>query len=163
MRKLLTIALLFTVIFSSCLKEEDSYDFEAQLAKDEQIIKDFVAANNIQDVKRTVNGLYYVIDEPGSGSVSYSTNTVVEVFYEGRLLNGSVFDTTTKNGVTTAAKFPVGGVIFGWQEAITLIQPGGKIRILVPSGLAYGNRSQGSIPANSVLDFDIELKSATNP
>jgi FKBP-type peptidyl-prolyl cis-trans isomerase FkpA len=74
------------------------------------------------------------------------------------LLNGTVFDGTT----TQPISFKLGQVISGWQIGIPLIQKGGKIRLLIPSGLAYGPDGQGPIPGNAVLDFDIELLDVTN-
>ncbi|WP_069659180.1 FKBP-type peptidyl-prolyl cis-trans isomerase [Arcticibacter eurypsychrophilus] len=154
MRKILTVAILFMVIITSCKKDE--YDQAKQLATDEKLINEFVVANKIENVKRTEDGLYYVIIEPGTGNVVYNANTAINVKYTGRLLNGSVFDsgdTTIKN-----QPFTLGELIYGWQLGIPLIQKGGKIRLLVPSYLAYGQKAAGSIPANSVLDFDVELK-----
>jgi len=156
MRKLVFVALFFAVIGSSCSKVE-SYDWEKQMAVDEQIIKDFIAENNLT-AKRSTNGVYYIIGEPGSGNVKYTANTTIKARYEGRLLNGTVFDSSTEG-----IDFPLGGVIPGWQEGIQLIQKGGKIRLLIPSPLGYQNRGQGSIPANSVLDFDVELLDVSNP
>lgn len=156
MRKLVFVALFFAVIGSSCSKVE-SYDWEKQMAIDEQVIKDFLAEKNL-DAKRSVNGVYYIIEEPGSGDVKYTGYTTVKAKYEGRLLNGKVFD-SSKEGIN----FPLRNVILGWQEGIPLIQKGGKIRLLIPSPLAYQNRGQGIIPANAVLDFDVELLDVTNP
>lgn len=156
MRKLVFVALFFAVIASSCKKTE-VYDAQKQLALDEQVIKDFIAANNLT-AKRSTNGVYYIIEEPGSGNVKYSANTVVKAKYEGRLLNGTVFDSSAE-GIS----FDLGRVIYGWQEGIPLIQKGGKIRLLIPSPLAYQNNSVGSIPPNSVLDFNVELLDVSNP
>ena len=90
--------------------------------------------------------------------ITYTANTTVSTKYTGRLLDGSVFD----GGNGQVLSFKLGGVITGWQVGIPLIQKGGKIRLFIPSGLAYGCDGQGSIPANAVLDFDIELVEVTN-
>ncbi|WP_407429364.1 FKBP-type peptidyl-prolyl cis-trans isomerase [Arcticibacter sp.] len=156
MRRLVFVALFFAVIGSSCSKVEH-YDWEKQMVIDEQLIKDFIKEKNL-DAQRSPNGVYYVIEEPGEGNVKYAANTTVKAKYEGRLLNGKVFDSST-----TGINFPLGNVIPGWQEGIQLIQKGGKIRLLIPSPLAYQNRSQGIIPANAVLDFDVELLDVINP
>ncbi|MGX5687595.1 FKBP-type peptidyl-prolyl cis-trans isomerase [Arcticibacter tournemirensis] len=156
MKRFLLLVMLFAVAFSSCKKDEgNDYNPEEQLKKDEQIIKDFVAANNLQEVEREENGIYYIITEPGTGTVTYTANTKVKVKYTGRLLNGTVFDSGT-------TEFTLGRVIAGWQLGVPLIQKGGKIRLLIPSGYAYGPYQNGPIPANSVLDFDIELLDVTN-
>ncbi|MGV3704992.1 MAG: FKBP-type peptidyl-prolyl cis-trans isomerase [Arcticibacter sp.] len=160
MRKLLVVALLFAFVASSCKKEDEPFELKmnysaaekAQLAKDEAIIDSFIVAKGIKDVKRTANGLYYVIVAPGSGNFKYTTGTQVLARYTGRLLNGQVFDSST-----TGFAFNLTKVITGWQEGITLVQKGGKIRLLIPSVMAYGNRAVAPIPANAVLDFDVEV------
>jgi FKBP-type peptidyl-prolyl cis-trans isomerase FkpA len=150
MKNLFFAALVLLIGVSSCSK--DKYDAEAQAAKDEQLIKDFISANNIQGAVRHESGLYYVINAPGTGNVTYSSGTSVTAKYTGKLLSGQVFDSNT-----TGFSFKLGQVIPGWQIGIPLIQRGGKIRLLIPSALAYGNTSAGSIPPNSVLDFTVEL------
>ncbi|MEJ5993293.1 FKBP-type peptidyl-prolyl cis-trans isomerase [Pedobacter sp. Du54] len=150
--KILLVLFLALGAFSSCKKEE--YDQEKQLAVDDALIKDFIAKNSIVAVKHS-SGVYYQIIAPGSGNISYSGATQVTVNYEGKLLNGSVFDKST-----SAVTFSLGALIPGWQIGIPLIQKGGKIRLLIPSTLAYMNQSRVGIPENSVLDFTIELINA---
>ncbi len=124
---------------------------EEQLVKDEDLIKKFIADNNITAVRHE-SGIYYKIIEAGTGTYVYTKSSKVTVNYKGRLLNGNVFDQST-----SAISFPLGNVIVGWQIGVPLIQKGGKIRLFLPSGYAYGASGSGSIPANAVLDFDIEL------
>ncbi|WP_242691695.1 FKBP-type peptidyl-prolyl cis-trans isomerase [Desertivirga arenae] len=150
MKKFLGFAVMLLLIVGGCKKSE-SYDFDKQLAKDEELIKKFIADNNIQ-AQRDTSGVYYVVSAPGAGSVKYSTSTSVTVKYKLRLLNGTEIPQTSE-----PISFTLGGVIPGWQIGITKIQPGGKVRLLIPSGYAYGPNATGNIPANSVLDFDIEL------
>ena len=150
MKQLLFSLLLLLVGVSSCQK--DTYDAAKQAAIDEQAIKDFISSNNIQGAVRHSSGLYYVISAPGTGSVTYSGSTSVKAKYAGRLLSGQIFDSSS-----TGINFTLGQVIQGWQIGIPLIQKGGKIRLLIPSTLAYGNTATGAIPPNSVLDFDVEL------
>jgi FKBP-type peptidyl-prolyl cis-trans isomerase FkpA len=149
---LICIAVLITGL-SACKKGDSNPDKQA--AADELIIQKFIAANNITTAERHVSGLYYVISDPGSGAVTYGPNTVVKVQYIGRLLNGKIFDQNT-------IEYQLGGFIDGWKIGISRIQKGGKIRLLIPSGLAYGEGAQTGIPANSILDFDIELLNVTN-
>jgi FKBP-type peptidyl-prolyl cis-trans isomerase FkpA len=148
-KNLLLILLFTSAIVSSCKKDESAAD--KQMAIDEQLIKDFIAANNITNAQSD-QGVYYSVINPGTGNVVYQSNTVINVKYTGRLLNGQVFDSSS-----TGVQFPLGRLILGWQIGIPKIQRGGKIRLLVPSGLGYGPTAQQGIPANSVLDFDIEL------
>ncbi|HEX8377022.1 MAG TPA: FKBP-type peptidyl-prolyl cis-trans isomerase [Pedobacter sp.] len=149
-KNLLLIVLFVLAIVSSC-KKDDQPIAETQFEMDEQLIKDFIAANNITNAVRDQSGVYYVISAPGTGNVVYQANTVINVKYTGRLLNRQVFDSSS------GVEFPLGQLIVGWQIGIPKIQKGGKIRLLIPSGYGYGARAQSRIPANSVLDFDIEL------
>ncbi len=155
--KSILLSLLFSAALISCgCKEEETFDKEetlnsnAQFIKDEQLIKDFIAASKITNTQSD-QGVYYKIIEPGTGSVVYQANTIIKVKYAGRLLSGQVFDSSP------SVEFPLGQLIPGWIIGIPKIQKGGKIRLLIPSGYGYGPSVQAAIPANSVLDFDIEL------
>ncbi|MFA6945739.1 MAG: FKBP-type peptidyl-prolyl cis-trans isomerase [Pedobacter sp.] len=152
--------LLFSLVMvfglSSCLKG-DNFDPALQAQQDDAIIVKFLADKNITAIKHS-SGLYYQIIQPGSGSIVYTANTQVTTNYTGRLLSGVVFDKTT----TQPVSFKLGQVIVGWQLGVPLIQKGGKIRLFIPSGYGYGPQSSGQIPANAVLDFDIELIDVQN-
>ncbi len=101
---------------------------------------------------RHSSGMYYQILNQGSGPApTYSS--LLYVRYTGKLLDGTVFDSAT----TTPISFNLGGVILGWQIGLSLLQKGGVIRLIIPSSLAYGCRDNGSIKANSILYFDVEL------
>lgn len=137
--------------FTACKKTE-SFDVEKQFTADTTAIRNFIIANKIPAVKDP-SGVFYQIITPGTGTVKYSTSTKVTSNYEGKLLDGSVFDSSKGTPIT----FTLGGVIAGWQIGIPKIQKGGSIRLLIPSYYAYANSSAGSIPANSVLDFTVSL------
>ena len=80
----------------------------------------------------------------------------VKVHYEGKLLDGTVFDSSVARG--EPATFPLRQVIAGWTEGVQLMPTGSKYRFTVPSDLAYGPSGAGGvIPPNAVLVFDIEL------
>ena len=100
----------------------------------------------------TPSGLYYQVINPGSG-VTPNLNSVISVNYTGKLLDGTVFDSHT--GVPLVAA--LGGLIQGWQIGLQLIQKGGEIKLIIPSSLAYGCQGAGSIPANSIVYFDVVL------
>lgn len=103
----------------------------------------------------TESGLQYRIETEGSGD-SPKPDQSVTVHYEGRLLDGSVFDSSYQRGAP--ASFPVGGVIRGWTEALQLMKPGAKWEVWIPSELAYGPRGAGAdIGPNETLNFTIEL------
>ncbi|MHB1178757.1 MAG: FKBP-type peptidyl-prolyl cis-trans isomerase [Daejeonella sp.] len=149
---LLTLPLL--LLLGSCSK--DTVDPEKQAQQDEATIVKFLADKNIA-AQRHSSGVYYQIINPGAGNITYSSNTTVSAKYAGRLLSGVEFDKSAQ-----PIAFKLGGVIAGWQIGVPLIQKGGKIRLFIPSGLGYGVNGSGPIPANAVLDFDIELADVTN-
>lgn len=153
--KLFSFILLAVFTFSSCKKGE-VYDAEKQLAADELLIKEFISEHNIP-AQRHQTGVYYQVITPGSGNFVYTANTQITAKYTLRLLNGDVIPQST-----APIQFSLGGVIPGWQIGIPLIQKGGKIRLIIPSPYAYQNSAQGNIPANSVLDFDVELVDVQN-
>ena len=150
---ILLFILPLLLVLGSCKK----FDAGEQANIDDSTILKFISDKNIVAQKHS-SGIYYQILSSGSGNISFTSNTTVSTKYTGRLLNGTVFDATT----TQPISFKLGQVISGWQIGIPLIQKGGKIRLLIPSGLAYGPGGQGPIPGNAVLDFDIELLDVTN-
>jgi len=79
----------------------------------------------------------------------------VKVHYEGKLPDGTVFDSSLSRG--EPAEFKLDQVIPGWQEGLQLMRPGGKARLTIPSQLAYGDFGSGSIPGNAALQFEVEL------
>ncbi len=125
---------------------------------EDNLIKDFLSTNKITALKDAVSGLYYQIITPGTGNAVLATSTIKAV-YTGRLLTGAIFDqAATANPLTIA----LSSVIQGWQIGLPFIKSGGKIRLFIPSKLGYGATAQSIIPANSILDFDIELVEVTN-
>jgi FKBP-type peptidyl-prolyl cis-trans isomerase FklB len=101
------------------------------------------------------SGLQYEVLTEGSGQKPGPTSRVT-VHYEGRLTDGSVFDSSYKRN--SPATFGVNQVIAGWTEAMQLMPQGSKWRLFIPSELGYGSRGAGgSIPPNSALVFDVEL------
>jgi len=79
----------------------------------------------------------------------------VQVHYEGKMLDGTVFDSSIARGQPVT--FPLTGVIPGWTEGLQLMKEGAKYRFYIPSKLAYGETGASTIPPNSVLTFDVEL------
>ncbi len=125
-------------------------------AKNKAAAEKFLAENAKKDgVKTTASGLQYKVLRMGDGPKPGPSDTVT-VNYEGRLLDGTVFDSSYKRG--QPATFPLNGVIKGWTEALQLMPVGSKFRIWLPPELAYGEQGAGSrIGPNQALVFDVEL------
>ncbi|WP_339463483.1 FKBP-type peptidyl-prolyl cis-trans isomerase [Pseudomonas sp. EA_105y_Pfl2_R69] len=108
-----------------------------------------------EGVVTTESGLQYEVIKKAEGAQPKATD-VVTVHYEGKLTDGSVFDSSIERG--SPIDLPVGGVIPGWVEGLQLMHVGEKVKLYIPSELAYGEQSPTpAIPANSVLVFDLEL------
>jgi FKBP-type peptidyl-prolyl cis-trans isomerase len=131
--------------YLSKLKEQNN----AETAK---FFADLKAKN--KDVVELPSGLRYQILQQGSGPTPKPTETV-KVHYTGTLINGEVFDSSVQRG--EPAEFPLDQVIPGWTEGIQKIQKGGKIKLYVPSNLAYGDDGRPGIPPASTLIFEVEL------
>lgn len=142
-------ALLILTLFISCSKDkEDNIDY---VAKNEQEIKDYIAKNNLT-AQRSDSGLYYVINELGTGTQPTATSNVT-VAYKGYFTNGTVFDQSNAAGIS----FGLNEVIKGWTEGIPYFKTGGNGVLLVPAHLGYGNYDYKGIPGGSVLVFDVKL------
>lgn len=117
-----------------------------------KFLEDFIKN---EKASKTESGLAYKIIEPGKGEKPKDDSTV-EVHYHGTLTNGTVFDSSRDRGKPVT--FPLNRVIKGWREGLQLIAPGGKIKLVIPSDLAYGDQgAPPKIPGGSTLVFDVEL------
>jgi FKBP-type peptidyl-prolyl cis-trans isomerase FklB len=117
----------------------------------------FLAANKTKaGVVALPSGLQYKVVKQGKGPKPKATDTVT-VHYEGKLVDGTIFDSSLKRG--EPASFPVNGVIAGWTEALQLMPVGSTWQIFIPSDLAYGERPRpgGPIGPNAVLTFEVQL------
>lgn len=108
-----------------------------------------------EGVKVTPSGLQYKVIREGSGAVA-ANDEEVEVKYEGRLIDGTVFDSSYKRDPQTTS-FRPSGVIKGWTEALKMMPEGSEWEIYVPEHLAYGERQAGKIPPYSTLIFKLEV------
>ncbi len=113
-------------------------------------------------VKVLPSGLQYKVITEGHGEVPKASDEV-EVIYEGRLIDGTVFDSTAKHGENKTDKFKAGNLIKGWTEALTTMPVGSKWQLYIPQELAYGARQAGQIPPYSTLVFDLELVDIVKP
>jgi FKBP-type peptidyl-prolyl cis-trans isomerase len=116
----------------------------------------FLEANKAKEgVIETATGLQYKIIAPGSEEKPKATD-VVKVHYTGKLIDGSVFDSSVERG--EPVEFPLNRVIPGWTEGMQLIGKGGKIELYIKSDLAYGDQGAGpQIPGGSLIIFEVEL------
>jgi len=146
MKKVLFLLLALSLGTVSCTKDKSA---SAQLDVDKMAIEDYLAEHNLT-AQSTASGLYYIIDNQGTGAQPILSSTVT-VKYTGWLLDGTKVD----GGTIT---YPLNVLIKGWQEGIPLFNEGGNGTLFIPSCLAYGITGAGdNIPPNAVLIFDINL------
>ena len=148
--------LIFILIFS-CADENlvVNRTKQEQLNLDIQRIKGYINENNLEGFESLDNGLHYKILEAGNLNFPKNSDTL-DVEYIGQLLNGLEFDRSYTN---QPFEFILGSndVIQGWELGVPFIDEKGTIILIIPSDLAYGKSSTGSIPENSVLIFRIKL------
>ena len=115
----------------------------------------YLEANALKPgVETTASGLQYKVIKEGTG-ISPKAEDEVKVHYTGKLIDGSVFDSSVERG--EPINFKLNGVIPGWTEGLQLMKEGAKFQFTIPSELAYGPNGTGGIPGGSVLIFDVEL------
>ena len=147
MKKISLILFAAVMLLSSCSKDSNEIAERA-----DREIREYLELRNLV-AERTDDGLFYIIQVPGSDEKP-NLQSEVTVHYQGKLTNGRIFDSSYGRQPVT---FKLTGVIEGWQKGIPLIGKGGRATLFIPPHLGYGDASQGSIPANSVLIFDVEL------
>ena len=154
---------------TTVMQQQAAEDFFKQKQQDNKVAKEeklyganreagrkFLAENKTKEgVITTPSGLQYKVLVKGEGEVPQKTDKV-KVHYEGRLVDGTVFDASTKHG-TEPASFRADKVIAGWTEALTMMPVGSKWQLYIPYELAYGERNMGNIKPFSALIFDVEL------
>ncbi len=139
-------------IVSAYLQEQEAEQSKAAREEGEK----FLAENAKKEgVVSLPSGLQYTVLREGTGNKPKATDSV-KCHYEGRLIDGTVFDSSYRRG--EPATFPLNGVIKGWTEGVQLMGEGAKFRFFIPFNLAYGERGAGqSIPPYAALVFDVEL------
>ena len=143
-----------TLTPDSAMKVADQqFEYRKMVVKKENA--DYLAAYAKNDsVQRTESGLLYKVIKKGEGALPVDTNQV-EVNYEGRLIDGTVFDSSYKRN--KPATFGVTQVIKGWTEALKMMPVGSVYELCIPYELAYGERGNRNIPPFSTLVFKVEL------
>lgn len=148
MKQFLSLFLLLTICISCSKDSPATVDFTAQNEKD---ITEFIANNHLT-AQKSDSGLYYVINNPGTGAQPTATSNVT-VAYKGTFINGKIFDQSTNAGITIG----LNQVIKGWTEGIPYFKVGGSGLLLIPAHLGYGSYDYNGIPGGSVLIFEINL------
>ncbi len=148
LKQALFATMVFLIVSCNDDKKIEQVDFTVQ---NEEEITAYIAANNLT-AQKSSTGLYYVIEEPGTGVQPTATSNVT-VAYKGYYLNETVFDESDSEGIS----FGLQQVIKGWTEGIAYFKEGGNGILLVPSHLGYGSFDTRGIPGGSVLIFDVKL------
>jgi FKBP-type peptidyl-prolyl cis-trans isomerase len=155
--RLLVFALLAGggVLTTACNKIEEIPDYAAA---DATTIQKYLTDNAIITAQKQPSGLYFIPVTTNATAPLATANQVVSILYTGKLLNGTVFGSTAQNEDTPLSfRYGVDRVLPGLEEGLSLMHKGDKAILLIPSGLAYGANSTTSIPANSIIRFEIEL------
>src|SRR6187551_555634 len=159
--KHLLSALVALTLLISCNKNKEATTEETKepskeatvdnVAKNDKEITDYIAKNNLK-AEKSESGMYYVINEPGTGAQPTATSNVT-VAYKGSFIDGNIFDQSGPEGIS----FGLDQVIKGWTEGIPHLKAGGSGILLVPSNLGYGDNTMGPIPGGSALIFEVKL------
>lgn len=180
MKRVSLIVFAILIAFTSCEQQDPFggpvYDFEGNLAKDSLRIEEYLRNNPIAgDIIRDPSGVVIIVQEDGEGTRP-GTNTVVYTDYTGSLLDGSIFDTSYEtvardNDIFQESRtygplvFTIpppgnpGNAIQGFNFAFRRLRPQSKAVLLIPSPLGYRDDDEReSIPANSVLRFDVDFR-----
>lgn len=149
--KTIVFVLIAGIFMSSCAKTTEDCNTPDTAAPQSEIteLENYINANGFLATK-DYRGFFFSIVEQGTGAKPNNCSTVT-VNYVGNLKNGTVFDSSTN------VSFKLSGLITGWQQGLALIGKGGKIKLYIPPSLGYGSQASASIPANSILVFEIDL------
>jgi FKBP-type peptidyl-prolyl cis-trans isomerase FkpA len=142
------LLLIISIVFSSCktYSDEDHSTFDLK-------IKNYLSKSKQKDFEKSESGLYFKIIKEGNGEFIKLTDEVT-FNYVGKLLNGKIFDGEHKKNPIT---FQMKDLIQGWKEGMLYLKPGGKMKMIVPPYLGYGDYELDNIPPHSILFFDIEV------
>ena len=136
------------MVINSFLQKRTAYEGALNKEKGDNFRKDFFVKNSADS---TASGIVYLIQDSGSEVRATDDRDTVKVNYRGTLIDGKEFD--KNDGI----EFPLNRVIRGWTEGMKLVGEGGKITLVIPAELAYGERGPREIGANSTLVFDVDL------
>ncbi len=153
MKRMSLLLACVMMVFSSINCKKSSTCSDRTPDQDEPAILAYLTANSITGYVKHSSGMYYKIESAGTGAKP-TLSSKVYVKYTGKYTDNTIFDSQTD---ATKTGWVLGTLVQGWQIGIPMISKGGKMKLFIPSSLGYGCQSQGPIPGNSVLVFDIEL------
>lgn len=155
--KLFLFGAMVLVLFANCSKPKCEFNECGFKAPDAEVqsLKNYLQSNNINATQHC-SGIFYTVQTQGSGERPTACGAV-SVYYKGTLTDGTIFDQTQPN---QPAVFDLSGLIPGFKIGMLQVKSGGKITLYIPPTLGYGNQANGSIPANSVLIFEVDLLDA---
>ncbi|QQL50094.1 FKBP-type peptidyl-prolyl cis-trans isomerase [Mucilaginibacter ginkgonis] len=166
------VIVLSLVIFGSCKKSNDvATNINKQAAIDDQAIANYIAINKLNAVhvgapKVDTIGVWYIVEDAGTVPALYSGSSTITVGFTAKILGATQLFATSANAAGVNPSFVLGQTIKGWQLGISAakINKGGRLRIIMSSRYGYGpyDQSQYGLPANSLLDFDINMYDVTN-
>jgi len=145
-------------IISACSRNENFPTNLEQYERDIELIEAYVAEKNL-DVEVSASGLYYVIEEKGNGKKPDPTDNV-KIRFSQYLLDGTLIGQAIGD---SSIVFNLATTILGLREGIGLLKEGGRGTFILPSYMAFGGASSSTIPANSVMVFDVELVEIITP
>jgi FKBP-type peptidyl-prolyl cis-trans isomerase FkpA len=144
-------ALAFLFLASISCGKDDGTCTQKTVQSEDGAMQTYASTNGITATRHS-SGMLYQIITAGDPAKMPTLSSTVSAKYTGRFMDGNIFDQST-----TAISFPLSGVIAGWQLGLPLIGKGGKIKLIIPSSLAYGCTGRSSIPPYAILFFDVEL------
>lgn len=164
MSKWLLPIICICCVAAGCSKDQTGLaHYKQQAATDDKIVLDYIKANGLDSAKKVsdTSGVYYIIKQAGQGNDLYTSSTYVTVGDTGRLLGQTTPFYQTDN---FHPSYQLSQVILGWRLGIPKVHRGGIVRLLIPSRYAYGPYPQPdyNLPANAILDFDIQVYNITN-
>ncbi|WP_153799539.1 FKBP-type peptidyl-prolyl cis-trans isomerase [Foetidibacter luteolus] len=152
MKKTLFVLLAGALVLSSCLKNNSTPACTDQKPEvEEASMLTFALTQGMTPTKDTL-GILFQILQPGTTPLVSNTLDTVNIKYEGKLMSGSSFDKSD-----STAAILVGQFVYGFQASLAKIGQGGRVKVVIPSYIAYGCQGSGPIPANSPVYFDITI------
>lgn len=159
--KYVLIIVSCSLLFINCKKKGCTTTLDNRVAPDSEIVwvQNHLNSYGIQATKHA-SGAYYRINSPGTGAVPGNC-AAIRVNYSGKLTDGTIFDEAIDSN--NPISLSLSNTIYGWRALLPLLMDGGNMDVYIPPTLGYGPVANGSIPANSVLIFNISLKGVANP